>query len=110
METRQAGNEWLQVVSMTDDMRRYAEQQQWETVSSLAVQRQARLQLFFSKLGDVSSDQRAAIVSDVKQLMEADHLLVAAASEIKKAMAEGLAQINQGRKAVMSYQGCSDSI
>lgn len=109
MESRQAGNEWLQVVSMTDDMRRYAEQQQWEAVSSLAVQRQARLQLFFSRLGHVSTHERDAIVNDVKQLMEADKLLATAAGEIKNAMAEGLAQISQGRKAVKSYQGCADS-
>lgn len=109
METRQASNEWLQVIAMTDDMRRYAEQQQWETVSSLAVKRQARLQQFFSKLGHVSTHERDALVKDVKQLIEADKLLVTAANEIKNAMAEGLSQISHGRKAVMSYQGCSDS-
>jgi hypothetical protein len=109
METQQVNNEWLSVVSMTDAMRRCAEQQQWDEVSSLAVQRQAQLQLFFSKLGDVTMDQRDNIVRNVQQLMVADKLLVAAANEIKSAMAEGLAQINQGRKAVRSYQGCSDT-
>jgi tRNA U34 5-carboxymethylaminomethyl modifying enzyme MnmG/GidA len=105
----QASNEWLSVISMTDAMRRYAEQQQWDEVSSLAVQRQAQLQLFFSKLGTVTTAERESIVQHVQQLMAADKLLVSAATEMKAAMAEGLAQINQGRKAVSSYQGCSDT-
>lgn len=105
----QASNEWLSVISMTDAMRRYAEQQQWDEVSSLAIQRQAQLQLFFSKLGTVTIAQRESIVNNVQQLMAADKLLVSAATEMKAAMAEGLAQINQGRKAVQSYQGCSDT-
>ena len=109
MQSHQHNNEWLTVVSMTDAMRRYAEQQQWDEVSSLAVQRQAQLQLFFSRLGDVTTEQRETIVNDVQQLMAADKLLVCAATEIKSAMVEGLAQINQGRKAVQSYQGCSDT-
>lgn len=105
----QASNEWLSVISMTDAMRRYAEQQQWDEVSSLAIQRQAQLQLFFSKLGTVTIAQRESIVNNVQQLMAADKLLVSAATEMKAAMAEGLAQINQGRKAVRSYQSCSDT-
>jgi len=105
----QASNEWLSVISMTDAMRRYAEQQQWDEVSSLAIQRQAQLQLFFSKLGTVTIAQRESIVNNVQQLMAADKLLVSAATEMKAAMAEGLAQINQGRKAVRGYQSCSDT-
>lgn len=105
----QTSNEWLSVISMTDAMRRYAEQQQWDEVSSLAVQRQAQLQLFFSKLGTVTIAQRESIVNHVQQLMAADKLLVSAATEMKAAMAEGLAQINQGRKAVRGYQSCADT-
>lgn len=92
---------------MTDAMRRCAEQQKWDEVSSLAVQRQAQLQLYFSNLGTLASDQREQIIHDVEQLMTADKLLISAATEIKNAMAEGLAQINQGRKAVKSYQDFS---
>lgn len=93
---------------MTDAMRRHAEQQQWDEVSNLAAQRQAQLELFFSNLGPVTADQHARIIRDVEQLITADKLLIAAANEIKAAMAEGLAQINQGRKAVQSYHGFSD--
>lgn len=109
MESPQLNNEWLSVVSTTDAMRRCAEQQNWAEVSSLAVQRQAQLQLYFSNLGTLTADQREKIIHDVQQLMTADKLLMSAATEIKNAMAEGLAQINQGRKAVKSYQGCADS-
>ena len=107
MEFLQHNNEWLSVVSMTDAMRRCAEQQNWDEVSSLAVQRQEKLQLFFSSLGTVNAEQREQVIHNVQQLLEADKLLISAATEIKNAMAEGLAQINQGRKAVNSYQGCS---
>jgi hypothetical protein len=110
MESTQANNEWLTVVSMTDAMRRCAEQQQWDEVSSLAVQRQSQLELFFSKLGTMTPAQHEKIISDVQQLMAADKLLMTAANEVKAAVAEGLAQINQGRKAVTSYHGCSDSV
>ena len=109
MESRQAtSKEWLNVISMTDAMRRCAEQQKWDEVSSLAVQRQAQLERYLSNLGTLASDQREQLIHDVQQLMTADKLLISAATEIKNAMAEGLAQINQGRKAVKSYQGCSD--
>lgn len=107
MESRQASGEWLNVIRMTDDMRRCAEQQAWDAVSDLAVQRQVQLELFFSKLGNVTAEQREKVVCNVQQLMEADKLLISAANEIKHAMAEGLAQISQGRKAIKSYQGCS---
>lgn len=109
MESQQVSPEWLKVISMTDDMRRYAEQQQWDEVSSLAIGRQAQLERYFSTLGRVTPARRDVIVNEVQQLMEADRLLLAAATEIKNAMAEGLAQLNQGRKAVTSYLGCADT-
>ena len=106
MESLHSNQAWLKVISMTADMRRYAELQQWDDVSSLALQRQAQLQIFFSKTSDANAEQRAEITHDVQQLMTADQLLISAATDIKNAMAEGLAQIHQGRKAVQSYQGC----
>jgi hypothetical protein len=109
MENISASDAWLTVIRMTDDMRRYAELQQWDDVSSLAVQRQAQLQVFFSRQSDMTTEQRDEIVSNVQQLMAADKLLINAASEIKNAMAEGLTQINQGRKAVLHYQNCADT-
>ena len=108
MDNGQPTDEWLKVVRMTDDMRRYAELQQWNEIASLAVQRQAQLQLFFSKQNEMSAEKREKTVRDIQQLIEADSLLISAATEIKNAMAEGLTQINQGRKAVISYRNCID--
>ena len=108
MDNGQPSDEWLKVVRMTDDMRRYAELQQWNEIANLAVQRQAQLQLFFSKQNEMSAEKREKTVRDIQQLMVADSLLISAATEIKNAMAEGLTQINQGRKAVMSYRNCID--
>ena len=106
MQNSQANNEWLTVVSMTDEMRRYAELQQWEQVSSLALQRQAQLQLFFAKQQVMTTEQQANLVNNVQQLLAADKLFMSAVTEIKNAMAEGLSKINQGRKAVQTYQAC----
>ena len=106
MQNSQANNEWLTVVSMTDEMRRYAELQQWEQVSSLALQRQAQLQLFFARQQVMTTEQQANLVNNVQQLLAADKLFMSAVTEIKNAMDEGLSKINQGRKAVQIYQGC----
>jgi len=108
MDNGQPSDEWLKVVRLTDDMRRYAELQQWNEIANLAVQRQAQLQLFFSKQNEMSAEKREKTVRDIQQLMVADSLLISAATEIKNAMAEGLTQINQGRKAVLSYRNCID--
>jgi hypothetical protein len=94
--------EWNNIISLSAQMLDKAQAEEWETVQQLSVERQAKLEAFFST--EVSLDDAQTIAAGIEQIQSIDKELTAIAGKEHKQVASNLSDLSKNRQAVSAYE------
>jgi hypothetical protein len=94
--------EWNDIISLSARMLETAHAEEWETLQQLSVERQAKLEAFFST--EVSPDDAPTIAAGIEQIQSIDKELTAIAGKEHKQVASNLSDLSKNRQAVSAYE------
>ncbi len=97
---------WQSIMDMTERMRMFSDQQEWEKLVSLAAERQTRLEKFFNSSVITAGDEVSKIAEGIKRILAQDRLMMAAGIKLKAEIGDALHSMTNNRKAIQQYEGC----
>lgn len=99
--------EWQSIMDMTQRMGELSMQQEWQGVTSLAIERQARLEKFFARLDKSSPEAATTVAQGIEHILASDRQLVSTGLALQTELGDDLHKITTSRKAVRLYQDTS---
>lgn len=96
---------WQTILEMTGRMQLLSEQEEWESLASLAVERQAALEHFFAS-SDIAVDEVVEISQGIQQMLAADRQLMSLSVTSLAEISDTLHGLSNSRKAIQQYENC----
>ena len=92
---------WQAIIEATETMRQCADQQSWETVSQLAIQRDRLIRDFFAR--PLTVDQALQSQQDILELQAMDEAILGIARQTQQLTIQQQLGNSKGQKAARSY-------